>query len=77
MISVIYVDDESVLCELTKTFLEKTGNFKVDTASSAHQALQILKTQPYDAIVSDYLMPEMDGIEFLKPFEKPTLPSRS
>jgi PAS domain S-box-containing protein len=38
----------------------------VDIAGSASAALDVLSTQKYDAIVSDYQMPEMNGIEFLK-----------
>ncbi|MCK4269021.1 MAG: PAS domain S-box protein [Methanogenium sp.] len=64
--TLLIVDDEPLLLELTKIYLEKTGNFTVDTAASAKEALEMMKTTPYDAIVSDYQMPEMDGIEFLK-----------
>jgi len=66
MISVLYVDDEEVLLELGKFFLEKSGKFHVDTVTSAHEALQRLKSTSYEAIVSDYQMPNMDGIAFLK-----------
>jgi PAS domain S-box-containing protein len=63
---VLYVDDEPALLEIAKIFLERTGNFTVDTLTSARQAVIYVKTQQYDAIISDYQMPEMDGIEFLK-----------
>jgi CheY-like chemotaxis protein len=66
MISVLYVDDEEGLLELGKRFLEISGQFRVDTVTSAHAALQILKSTSYEAIVSDYQMPAMDGIAFLK-----------
>ena len=65
-ISVLYVDDESNLLDITKTYLEKTKEFAVTTASSASVALDLLKSNGIQAIVSDYQMPEMDGIEFLK-----------
>ena len=66
MISVLYVDDEEVLLELGKLFLEKLGQFHVDTVTSA-QTIQRLKSTSYDAIVSDYQMTQdMDGIAFLK-----------
>jgi len=66
MIPLLIVDDAPLLLELTKIYLEKTGDFTVDTPASACEALEMMKATTYDAIVSDYQMPEMDGIEFLK-----------
>lgn len=66
MITVLYVDDESTHLNVGKTFLEKTEGITVDTVSSAKKALALEKFPQYDAIVSDYEMPAMDGIEFLK-----------
>jgi len=63
---VLYVDDEPGLLELGKLFLEKGGEFSVDTIGSGQDALALLTTTRYDAIVADYLMPEMDGIQLLK-----------
>ena len=66
MISVLYVDDEPALLDLSKHFLEKGGLFSVDTAVSAPEALNAISVKQYDAIISDYQMPDMNGIEFLK-----------
>ncbi len=38
----------------------------MDTATSAQEALKMMEGQEYDAVVADYLMPEMNGIELLK-----------
>jgi PAS domain S-box-containing protein len=66
MYTVLYVDDEENLLEVGKLFLEKAGQFSVDTITSAPAALSLMEKKNYDAIISDYQMPEMDGIEFLK-----------
>jgi signal transduction histidine kinase len=63
---ILYVDDEPGLLEIAKIFLEMEGVFTVDTLPSATTALAQLSRERYDAIVSDYQMPEMDGIMFLK-----------
>lgn len=66
MFSILYVDDEPGLLDIGKIFLEKKGNLSVDTVLSAQDALTILHETSYDCIVSDYQMPRMDGLEFLK-----------
>lgn len=66
MISVLYVDDERDLCEISRIFLERGGEFKVATAISAQEAIDLLHLTSYDVIISDYSMPGMDGIAFLK-----------
>lgn len=62
---VLIVDDEKILLELAKLYLERNKEFSVDTASSAAMALTFLTDNTYDAVISDYQMPEMDGIAFL------------
>ncbi|MEI6293736.1 MAG: PAS domain S-box protein [Methanomicrobiales archaeon] len=63
---VLYVDDEPGLLGVVKLYLEKEEAFEVDTLASARMALEKLDTEEYDAIISDYHMPEIDGITFLK-----------
>jgi len=65
-LSVLYVDDEPDLLALAKIFLERTGRFRLDTAASAPEAQEKLITGTYDAILSDYQMPGMNGIDLLK-----------
>ena len=66
MFSVLYVDDEPELLQIGKIFLERHGKFRVDTATSASEGMKLLESGNYEAIVSDYQMPVMDGIAFLK-----------
>nr|WP_319580590.1 response regulator [uncultured Methanospirillum sp.] len=65
-LKVIYVDDEVPLLQLGKIFLERSGSITIDTVSSAKEALKMIPAGNYDAIISDYQMPGMDGIEFLQ-----------
>lgn len=66
MPSVLYVDDEPDLLTLCRLFLEKDGNNTVDTAGSAAEGLRKLRAGHFDVIISDYLMPESDGVDFLR-----------
>jgi PAS domain S-box-containing protein len=66
MLSVLYVDDEECLLEIGKTFLEMDGSMNVETSTSALSKLEDWDTARYDVIVSDYEMPQVNGIEFLR-----------
>jgi len=66
MIRVLMVDDDSVMLDLTTIFLEKSGDIEVNAVQSAKAAMEKLQTTYYDVIISDYIMPEMDGLTFLK-----------
>ncbi len=65
-ISVLYVDDESALLDIGKLYLEQTKEFAVTTVSSGSAALELIKFDGIQAIVSDYPLPDMDSIELLK-----------
>ena len=64
-IRVLYVDDEPDLLGIGKLFLEESGDFTVTTAMSAAEGILLLEQEQFDAIISDYQMPGMDGIHFL------------
>ncbi|MGD0496222.1 MAG: PAS domain S-box protein [Candidatus Bathyarchaeia archaeon] len=65
-IRVLHVDDDSGFVKVTKQCLEMEAPVQVDTAVSVDEALTKLRTERYDVVVSDYQMPEKDGLEFLK-----------
>jgi PAS domain S-box-containing protein len=62
------VDDDPTILELSAIFLERAGDIQVDGTESAADALKRLEGDggPYHVIISDYAMPDMDGIAFLK-----------
>jgi PAS domain S-box-containing protein len=66
MYSILYVDDDPHLLEVARYFLEETGEFTLATSLLATEALQRPDISLFDAIISDYEMPRMDGIAFLK-----------
>ena len=67
LINILLVDDDRDLLELSKIFLEmENPSFRITTVNSAQEAIQILGTHPFDVIVSDYQMPNLNGLEFLK-----------
>jgi len=66
MNDLLVVDDEPDWLALVKLFLGQMGEFRVDTRTSATDGLAALGQHQYDAVISDYEMPGMNGIEFLR-----------
>jgi heterodisulfide reductase subunit A len=62
--SVLVVDDELILRESLKDWLEFEG-FKVETAASGKEALERLDATPFSMVLLDIKMPDMDGTEVL------------
>ncbi len=62
---ILCVDDDSIFVSLLKELLEKNKGFEVKTANSVKESLVLLDENCFDVIVSDYEMPESDGLEFL------------
>ena len=65
-IQILHVDDNANFGDLTATYLEKEDDrFSVETATSAGEGIDIISHRPPDCVISDYDMPEMNGITFL------------
>jgi diguanylate cyclase (GGDEF)-like protein len=63
--TVLLVDDDTTMLTFHQKLLASEG-YRILTASSAQDGFDILARQHVDVIVTDYMMPEMNGIEFLK-----------
>ena len=65
--TVLHVDDDPQVGELVAVYLERINDdFEVVTRTSAVGALDVLRTEQVDCIVSDYDMPNTDGLELLE-----------
>jgi DNA-binding NarL/FixJ family response regulator len=62
---VLLVDDEPGLREAVQAYLEDSG-YLVQVASSAKDAWELLQQQFPDLVISDVMMPQVDGYQFLK-----------
>ena len=66
MHSVLIIDDQQDLLDVTRLFLERYGEMNVDTANTAKEALAKMNERDFDALVLDFDLPDISGIEFLK-----------
>ena len=62
---ILAVDDEESITRIIKANLEYLGH-TVETALSGAEALKLLLQTPYDLLITDVMMPEMDGLELLE-----------
>jgi diguanylate cyclase (GGDEF)-like protein len=63
--TVLLVDDDAAMLTFHKKLLVSEG-YRILTATSARDGFDLLARHQVDIVVTDYVMPEMDGIEFLK-----------
>lgn len=67
MYRVLVVDDEKIEREGIKFLLSREeGEFEISEASNGHQALEILRNEEIDLLLTDIKMPHMDGLELAK-----------
>ena len=61
----VIVDDEEMVLTSIRSFLNLETDYHVASFTSAKEALAFIEENSVDLVISDYLMPEMDGIRFL------------
>jgi CheY-like chemotaxis protein len=64
------MDDEPAILAMMKAFFERCGH-RVSDACNGREGLHLLKQHAPDVVITDILMPEMDGLEFLLEKHKP------
>ena len=62
---VMIVDDEDMVITSVRAFLNLETEYEIEGFTDPEQAAKYLETHPVDVVVSDYLMPRMNGIQLL------------
>jgi len=65
-LKILVVDDEPPLREILQRGLTQMGGFSVEVAQNGLEAIEKVEKDIFDLILTDLMMPEMDGMEFLK-----------
>ena len=63
---ILLVDDEPSVCDSIQAYLEYNGDLIVKIANNAKEAWKLLEITIPDIIISDVMMPEIDGYQFLE-----------
>ncbi|HUT52868.1 MAG TPA: response regulator [bacterium] len=63
--TILLVDDEDNVLRALERSLHRAGDYAILKCSGAREALTLLKTERVDVVISDHLMPEMKGMDFL------------
>jgi DNA-binding NtrC family response regulator len=64
MARILIIDDDTSMRSVLRRTLDRAG-YQTTEASDVHGAIQLLATATFDAVVTDLLMPENDGIELI------------
>ncbi|TMV50898.1 response regulator transcription factor [Paenibacillus mesophilus] len=62
--SILLIEDDPDICELVAIYLRREG-FRVDMAASAEQGLNLFHRSTYDLLISDIMLPGMDGMHLV------------
>ena len=69
MAKILIVDDETEILQLVSRYAEHEG-YQVTTAVSGEEALGMIRSQGFDVVILDVMMPGMDGFTALKQLKK-------
>ncbi len=63
--TIVLVDDEEMVLTSLSSFFMLETDYRIEVFTRAAEALKFIEKNDVDLVISDYLMPEMDGITFL------------
>jgi ATP-dependent Lon protease len=62
---ILVVDDEKIVCDMARIILENEG-YEVDIFTDSVLALDAIRNQPYDLVVTDLMMENVSGMDILR-----------
>jgi DNA-binding response OmpR family regulator len=75
MASILLVEDDAALRHLFERMLVRDGH-EVTMAANGAKALKLIETTPFDIVITDLIMPEMEGLSLLRELRKSASPPR-
>lgn len=69
MDSVLIIEDDNFVQQMLKQTFERAG-YEVATASNGRIGLQLFQYKPFDVVITDLIMPDMEGIETIAHLRK-------
>ena len=67
---ILILDDDEIATKALKLLIKTQTDYRVVAYNSAFEALEYIKENDLDLVISDFVMPEMNGIEFLSEVKK-------
>jgi DNA-binding NtrC family response regulator len=64
MATILIIDDEGIIRVLLRSALEAAG-YEVTQATNVRQGIELYRHRPTDLVITDILMPELNGLEML------------
>ncbi|MDC7243307.1 MAG: response regulator [Sphaerochaetaceae bacterium] len=76
MKKIAIVDDEQDILNILEQFLSRSKNFSIKLFNNPKNAINEVKSNKFDLIILDIMMPQMDGIDFLKEIKKSSVKAK-
>lgn len=62
----LIVDDDEMVLSLLCDVLSRENRYRISTATVPRKALELLRNEPFDLMITDYRMPEMTGLDLIR-----------